>query len=119
MAAKRKKRRKRISPERIVAVLAELPANELLRIRHELKKPLAPKKRTGRPITLMTGQKWGSWNIGPRADRPGVFYLALCDCGNLGIVDASLLRRGMSTKCRQCAGRGVAKNLPRVRALGP
>lgn len=114
MAEIKKRKRKPPSAERIQAILDALPAEALRELRQQTAAPAKPKKRTGRPIALLTGQKWGSWNIGPRADRPGVFYVALCDCGNIGVVEASLLRRHMSTKCRQCANKHVGKNLPRV-----
>lgn len=120
MAAKGKKRRSRISQDRIDKVLAALPAAEVQRIRHSLQQPRAPKRGRGRPPVSLTGKRFGKWTVGPRAAKPGrVFYTCLCDCGNLGTVDASLLRRGQSRQCRECADRGVSKNLPRVRASRP
>ena len=116
MAARPVKKRRGPSDARLEAVAAMLPPEALKELREKFSAPPKPKRKTGRPITLMTGEKRGSWNVGPRVDRPGVFYLCLCDCGGTSVVCASLLRRGMSTKCRQCAGRSVVNNLPRVRA---
>lgn len=115
-----KKRRKQIAPERIKAVLAALPADELQRIRRELKNAPAPKpkKRTGRPISRsVEGERFARWLVGPRADKPGrVFHWCLCDCGNVAAVDKANLIRGHSRQCRQCADKDGAKNLRRVRS---
>lgn len=111
---KKKRSRKPMDMARVQSVFAMLPPAA----QQELKSKLAAlklKRKTGRPITLLTG-KFGSWNVGPRADKPGVHYVCLCDCGNTGIVDAGLLRRGLSTKCKPCASKHVGKNLPRVAA---
>jgi hypothetical protein len=112
-----KKRRRGMDPGRIQAVLASLPADELQRIRRDLKNapPPKPKKRTGRPISRrIEGERFGRWQVGPRADKPGrVFHWCLCDCGNVAAVDKTNLVRGHSRQCRNCAGKDVAKNLSR------
>ena len=97
--------------------MRQLPPEALKELREKLAAPPKPKKRTGRPLVSLSGQKFSRWSVGLRANKPGpVFYTCLCDCGNLGIVEAGNLRRGESRQCRSCAGREVVKNLPRVRA---
>lgn len=117
MAKPGKKRRGHISQDRIDKVLAALPAAELQRIRHALQQPPAPKRPRGRPPVSLTGERFGKWMVGPRADKPGrVFYICLCDCGGTSIVEASLLRCGQSRQCRQCADKDGAKNFGRAKS---
>ena len=111
MAKPGKKRRSRISPERVDAVLAMLPAEVL----QELRKPRAPKpkKPRGRPADNLQGQTVGDWQIGHRApNRNGrVTWWALCSCGNVVAVAAANLTRGQSRQCRECANKEGVKHL--------
>jgi hypothetical protein len=108
-----------MSPERIGAVLAALPSDEVQRIKHALKNapPPKPKKRTGRPVSRsVEGERFGRWLVGPRTEKPGrIFHWCLCDCGNVAAVDKTNLVRGHSRQCRQCANKDAAKNLKYAR----
>lgn len=54
-------------------------------------------------------QKFGEWTLMKtepiRRTKKNVFYLVQCSCGNFGEVSPSYLKKGESTRCRQCANK--------------
>ena len=52
----------------------------------------------------LAGLKIGKWQVMHRyLSLKGVKYNCLCDCGNVGIIDGSLLRSGKTMSCGKCS----------------
>lgn len=53
----------------------------------------------------MKASKWGSWtvtsysHVGTGGNK---YFSCICDCGEIGVVKGTNLRRGLSTKCKLC-----------------
>lgn len=63
----------------------------------------------------LTGKRYGRWTILSRAGnrKKLVYWNAVCDCGNKGIVGATSLSRGHSKSCG-CFQREVASRIHRL-----
>ena len=105
MLAKPVRMRRGPSDARLEAVLRQLPPEALKELRDKIAAPPKPKRRTGRPLILLTGQRFGKRTVGPRANKPRqVFCACLCDCGNLALwklaTFAECKRVLLAVRCR-------------------
>ena len=52
----------------------------------------------------MINKKFGKWTVLAEAEteKPGKYFECMCDCGNIGIIQATSLRAGKSTQCKDC-----------------
>jgi hypothetical protein len=58
---------------------------------------------------MVLHQKFGEWTLMQttpiRKTNKNVFYLVKCSCGKTGEVSPSYLKKGESTRCRECANK--------------
>jgi hypothetical protein len=66
------------------------------------------KRKRGRPIIDLTGQRFGRWLVlkpSGSYGKWGTLWLCRCDCGDEKIRQGGSLRHGLSRGCASCAAR--------------
>ncbi len=67
------------------------------------------------PVIDITNQTFGQWTVLYRASGyigRGAFWICKCICGTIKPVNGQHLRKGRSTKCRQCVRGKSRDNIP-------
>lgn len=63
----------------------------------------------GKPLKNEAGARYGKWLVLERASTnkgTAASWVCRCDCGTISEISGASLRRGESTKCRQCNQEG-------------